>query len=417
MPAAQDARTAVSWLSPPTAVDAELNDRFRPLFERIKEGNRDRERERIFAHEQVRWLIDAGFSRLRIPERHGGSGASLQQTFRLLAELGAADANIAHVFRNHWAFVEDRLYSPPDEAGEVWLERFRAGDFVGGGWTEANGGKFSDMRTRLSAREGATYITGAKFYATGSLYADWLDVIGVDESGAALTALVRRDQPGVELIDDWPGFGQRTTASGSARYDHAEVDRFGLFPAAERFPYQGLFYQTSLLAILAGIARAAWVEGIEALKQRRRNYPLGLDEVPARDAQLLQVIGRLGAQVFQAEAALQAQTAALDEVAEARRAGADVRGGEALRTATVRTAEAQLVIIDAALAVTNEVFDALGASGTSEAVLLDRHWRNARTLASHNPRIYKERVLGDWYVNGTDPSVREDPFSGGGQGV
>ena len=49
------------------------------------------------------------------------------------------------------------------------------------------------------------------------------------------------------------------------------------------------------------------------------------------------------------------------------------------------------------------MFDALGASGTYESLRLDRHWRNARTLASHNPRSYKERILGDWLVNGADP--------------
>ncbi len=34
---------------------------------------------------------------------------------------------------------------------------------------------------------------------------------------------------------------------------------------------------------------------------------------------------------------------------------------------------------------------------------LDRHWRNARTLSSHNPRIFKDRVVGDYAVNGTEP--------------
>jgi alkylation response protein AidB-like acyl-CoA dehydrogenase len=64
---------------------------------------------------------------------------------------------------------------------------------------------------------------------------------------------------------------------------------------------------------------------------------------------------------------------------------------------------AQIVIIDAALEATTIVFDALGASGTHENLRLDRHWRNARTLASHNPRIYKERIIGDWAVNGANP--------------
>jgi hypothetical protein len=49
------------------------------------------------------------------------------------------------------------------------------------------------------------------------------------------------------------------------------------------------------------------------------------------------------------------------------------------------------------------LFNALGASGTSQTQALDRHWRNARTVGSHNPVIYKQRIVGDHAVNGTDP--------------
>lgn len=34
---------------------------------------------------------------------------------------------------------------------------------------------------------------------------------------------------------------------------------------------------------------------------------------------------------------------------------------------------------------------------------LDRHWRNARTVSSHNPRILEARVVGGHVVNGTPP--------------
>ena len=44
-----------------------------------------------------------------------------------------------------------------------------------------------------------------------------------------------------------------------------------------------------------------------------------------------------------------------------------------------------------------------GASATLRTRGLDRHWRNARTAASHNPAIYKQRILGDHAVNGTEP--------------
>ena len=30
---------------------------------------------------------------------------------------------------------------------------------------------------------------------------------------------------------------------------------------------------------------------------------------------------------------------------------------------------------------------------------LDRHWRNARALSSHNPHLYKARVIGDYLLN------------------
>jgi hypothetical protein len=52
---------------------------------------------------------------------------------------------------------------------------------------------------------------------------------------------------------------------------------------------------------------------------------------------------------------------------------------------------------------TSGIFNALAASATSTSVSLDRHWRNARTISSHNPAIYKERVVGDYAVNQTAP--------------
>ena len=37
--------------------------------------------------------------------------------------------------------------------------------------------------------------------------------------------------------------------------------------------------------------------------------------------------------------------------------------------------------------------------------LRTRHWRNARTLASHNPVIYRDRIVGDYVLNSTSPST------------
>jgi alkylation response protein AidB-like acyl-CoA dehydrogenase len=405
-----------TYLRRPTALDTYLESTFRPIFAEIAEGSRDRERHRVLPREQVRLLIDAGFGTLRIPEEHGGFGASLEQTFLLLAELGAADANVSHIFRNHLAFVEDRLNAPTSDTNDVWIKRFLAGSFVGGGWTEANNLTLANLATTVTAEDDHWLVTGAKYYATGSLYAEWLDVLGRGDDGELLTALVRADDPGVTLADDWRGFGQRATASGTARYEGARADVGDVFPAADRFGYQSHFYQIAMLAVLTGITGAALHDGSAALAERKRNYPQGLAEVPTDDAQLLQVIGSVSADVFGAEAALARSARSLDRVAEGSLTEDDGNGRGRLVDAEVAVSQAQLVIIDAALRATTTIFDALGASAVSEELGLDRHWRNARTLASHNPRVYKARILGDWLINGKDPVPDLAARGRGGQG-
>lgn len=71
--------------------------------------------------------------------------------------------------------------------------------------------------------------------------------------------------------------------------------------------------------------------------------------------------------------------------------------------ADIELAQAQCVLTGLVLDAGTILFDALGASATSRRHALDRHWRNARTIASHNPRIFKDRVVGDYAVNGTEP--------------
>ncbi|MFJ5489205.1 hypothetical protein ACIKTA_17275 [Hansschlegelia beijingensis] len=45
-------------------------------------------------------------------------------------------------------------------------------------------------------------------------------------------------------------------------------------------------------------------------------------------------------------------------------------------------------------------FDVGGATSTKRSANLDRHWRNARTLATHNPAAYKARGVGQHLISG-----------------
>lgn len=76
---------------------------------------------------------------------------------------------------------------------------------------------------------------------------------------------------------------------------------------------------------------------------------------------------------------------------------------EQLDALEVRTAQAQVVIVEPVLQAATKLFDVGGASALGEPLRLDRHWRNARTLASHNPVIYKAQAVGNTLLNGAEP--------------
>ena len=250
--------------------------RFRPIFARIAEGTAERERAHTLPFEQIGWLKEAGFGSVRVPIEYGGAGISLPQLVQLLIELADADSNLPQALRGHFAFVEDRLNAQPGPARDRWFRRFVAGDLVGNAWTEIGNVKLGDVITRVSKKNGQWRLNGTKYYSTGSIFADWIDVYAQrDDNGADVIAAVSTHQAGVRQSDDWDGFGQRTTGSGTSVFDNAIVDDENLIDFATRFKYQTAFYQLVLISVLAGIGRAALREISDEVRKRTRVYSHG----------------------------------------------------------------------------------------------------------------------------------------------
>ena len=81
----------------------------------------------------------------------------------------------------------------------------------------------------------------------------------LDDDGPMHVAWVERNAPGVTVIDDWDGVGQRTTASGTVRLDRVLVPWDLITPyhlTFERPQTFGAFAQLLHAAIDVGIARA-----------------------------------------------------------------------------------------------------------------------------------------------------------------
>ncbi|WGK93271.1 acyl-CoA dehydrogenase family protein [Pseudomonas migulae] len=381
-----------------------LAARFRPIFQRIAAGALEREQSRSLPYEPIQWLKEAGFGAVRVPVEYGGGGASLPQLFELLIELAEADSNVPQALRGHFAFAEDRLNATPGPARDLWFKRFVDGDIVGCAWTEIGNVAIGDVITKVSPNGDGWRLNGEKFYSTGSLFSDWIDVYAQrSDTGGDVIAAVRTRQPGIVQSDDWDGFGQRTTGSGTSRFIDAEVDAENVIDFATRFKYQTAFYQLVLLATLSGIGRAALRDVAHQVRERKRIYSHGNAQRVSEDSQVQQVVGEVAALVYAAEASALKAAQPAQRAYLARFSGDDALERAANVAAELESAKAQVVVSELIQRATTELFNALGASDVRQGKSLDRHWRNARTVSSHNPVIYKVRIVGDWEINGTEP--------------
>ncbi len=384
---------------------ARLAADFRPVFERIAAGALGREERRELPFEAVGWLRDAGFGALRVARAAGGRGASLSQLVRLLVELAAADSNVAHLLRGHFAYLEHALTDRDPATRLFWAREAVAGRHIGNASSEQGNGGLWDTRTRVApAGDGRWLLDGTKYYSTGSIFADWISVGAVAPDGERVTVAVRADAPGVDLRDDWDGFGQRLTGSGTTVFTAVQVDPRGIVPYAARRPsVLGAYFQLHLLATLAGIGSAVVTDAVAFVRPRTRTFGSAATPAPRADPLVQSVVGRVSAAAFAAEATVLAAAEQLDALTRAHVQGVVTQADH--DAADVAAYQAQVVVVDLVLRSATELFEVGGASATSTERHLDRHWRNARTIASHNPVVLKERTIGDYVLNGTSPSA------------
>ncbi|MEJ8279894.1 acyl-CoA dehydrogenase family protein [Pseudonocardia spirodelae] len=379
--------------------DEQLDAVFAPVFARIAADAVRREQDRSLAHDEVAALRAERFGALRVPVALGGYGASVRQQFRLLADLAAAESNLPQALRVHWWYVDDLLLAAPGEDRDRRLAAVAEGTLVGNAITEPGVGAIDRYRTALTPDGDGHRLTGTKYYSTGSLYADQI-LVAADLDGERVSVLVDGDAEGVTRHDDWDGFGQRLTASGTTVFDDVAVpaDRvLGPGYGSAGRTWGTSYLQLVQLAVLAGIARRATDDVAAWVRERTRTFTHAAADLPRHDPLVQQVLGRLSAAAWSSRTLVLAIAEQLDELLAA--------GGEdpaLLDRVELDVAHAQATVVPAVLDATTQLFEVGGASITSEALRLDRHWRNARVISVHNPLIYKLQSVGDHVLNGTD---------------
>jgi len=375
----------------------------------IASGVIGRDRAGAVPYAELAALDASGLLGITVPAAHFGPDLSPVVLAEVIRTIAAVDPAIAQVPQAHFLFVDVlATHGTPAQQERLFTEVLD-GARLGNGLAERGGQHAQDLGTRLrSVSEGhgpeGLRLSGRKYYCTGAISARWIGVSALDDDGRLVLAFVERDAPGVQVGDDWDVMGQRATVSGSAVFDQVPVDPELVIPYGGAFevPQQlGARAQLVHAAIQVGIAGGALRDAGDFVRTRARPFfeatRAGWADTAAADPHTIHRFGRLATQVRAAESLLASAAATLAEVTRfPRDAGEAARG-------SVAVAEAKAFASDVAVEVASDLFALAGASAADERLDLSRHWRNARTHASHDPVDWKYHHVGNYLLNDVLP--------------
>ena len=382
--------------------DAEALNVARELAAHFKRESVVRDRERRLPHDELELFSHTGLWGITVPKAYGGAGVSNVTLAQVVAIIAAADASLGQIPQNHFYALEVLRVNGSDTQKERLYAEVLAGQRFGNALAELGTKTAHERTTHLVTAETGYRINGRKFYATGALYAHRIPTSVVDDHGVHLLAFVRRGSEGLNVIDDWSGFGQRTTGSGSVVFDNVFVAREDVIPfqtAFERPTPVGPLAQILHAAIDTGIARAAFEDSLHFVRTKTRPWIDATTDIASEDPLTLKSFGHLSVRLHAAEALLERAGEYLD-TAQANPTANTVA------EASIAVAEVRALSTEISLAAGSRLFELAGSQATLAEHGLDRHWRNARVHTLHDPVRWKYHAVGNYYLNGENPPLR-----------
>lgn len=359
----------------------------------------ERDRERRLPIAEIERLSQSGLWAITVPKAFGGAGVSAATLAEVTAILSETDSSIGQIPQNHFYMVEALRLSGSEEQKRHYFARVLDGDRLGNAFTEIGTKTPVDYKTQFVTRDGKLLLNGQKFYATGSLFAHILVVVAKDEAGRVHIVFVDRATPGVQLIDDWSSFGQRSTGSGTVTFDDVEISTFQLVDHQRLFEEptpMGPVAQIIHAAVQVGIARGAFAETVRYVRNYARPF-FELDIAHGyEDPHTIHAAGDIAIRIHAANALLRRAGATVDRAKETANA-------ETVAAASIAVAEIKAYGTETALAASSKLIELGGSRSTLESYGLDRFWRNARTHSLHDPVRWKYHHIGNFYLNGQKP--------------
>jgi SfnB family sulfur acquisition oxidoreductase len=376
----------------------------RTYAESLASGVIERDRAGSVPWADLAALDASGLLGITVPAANGGPDLSPVVLAEVIRTIAAVDPAIAQVPQAHFLFVDVLATLGSAAQRQRLFADVLAGARLGNGLAERGGTHAQDLKTRLRRAPGGPRLDGRKYYCTGAISARWIGVTALDDADRLVLAFVERYAPGVQVDEDWNVMGQRATVSGSAVFDSVLVDPELVVPYHDAFavPQQlGARAQLVHTAIQVGIAGGALRDAREFVRTRARPFfeaaRAGWAQTAASDPHAIHRFGELATRVRAAEALLASAAGTLEEV------GRQPRDAAAAARGSIAIAQAKAFGSETTTAVSSDLFALTGASAADERYDLSRHWRNARTHASHDPVDWKYHHIGNYLLSDVPP--------------
>jgi SfnB family sulfur acquisition oxidoreductase len=376
----------------------------RAYAESIADGVIERDRAGQVPATELAALDASGLLAITVPREHGGPDLPATVLAEVIRTIAAVDPAIAQVPQAHFLFADVLAAWGTHEQQRRLFADVLAGARFGNALAERGGQHAQDLKTRLRVEGDSARLDGRKYYCTGAISARWIGVSALDDDGRLVLVFVPRDAQGVTVRDDWDVMGQRATVSGTSVFEGVPVDRTLMLPYEYAFqvPQQlGARAQLVHVAIQVGIAGGALRDAGAYVRDKARPFfeavRAGWADRASTDPHIIRRYGQLATRVHAAEAMLARAAAIQDEVTRfPKDADTAARGSLAV-------AEAKAFAGEVAVEVASDLFSLAGASAADERHDLSRHWRNARTHASHDPADWKYFHVGNYLLNDIYP--------------
>ena len=360
------------------------------------EGRNQRDQQRLLPFAEIDLFSQKGLGGMRIPKQYGGAFVANKTLAHVFRIINKADSSVGQIPQNQIALLNMIEIMGTEEQKQFIYNEILKGKRLANGGPERNTKDTKTLATTLTFENGRYFVDGEKFYSTGSSFAHWLAIKAIHPEGHVVLTIVDRNAEGVEVIDNWNGFGQRTTSSGTVKLQHVEVDPLLIFDErllGNQPSYRGAYSQLMQVAIDVGIAEAAFADTLTAVHKARPIVDAQVEKA-SFEHYTLQEVGKSSVLLDAAILLLDEAAEYLDELDQLE----SVTDEQAAK-ASILVAEAKVYANDAALHISEKLLELGGSRSSLSQHNLDQHWRNARVHTLHDPIRWKLHALGDYYLN------------------